>query len=135
MFGMRLVFSATNVRYIMVDSFIGGRRGRNSMVIGFTTTYVISVYNYHSPESESHSWGGVLNIALCDKVYQLLAAGQWFSPITPVSSTNKTQCHDIAEILLNVALNFKSQNLNYINEPLNYSLPMSCSLNVSSILT
>ena len=30
---------------------------------------------------------------------------KWFSPGTPVSSTNKTDCHDIAEILLNVALN------------------------------
>jgi hypothetical protein len=32
-------------------------------------------------------------------------AGQWFSPGTPVSSTNKTDLHDIAEILLKVALN------------------------------
>jgi hypothetical protein len=32
-------------------------------------------------------------------------AGQWFSPGTPVSSTNKTDCHDITEILLKVALN------------------------------
>jgi hypothetical protein len=31
--------------------------------------------------------------------------GQWFSPGTPVSSTNKTECHDITEILLEVALN------------------------------
>jgi hypothetical protein len=29
----------------------------------------------------------------------------WFSPGTPVSSTNKTDRLDIAEILLNVALN------------------------------
>ena len=29
----------------------------------------------------------------------------WFYPGTPVSSTNKTDRHDIAEILLNVALN------------------------------
>jgi hypothetical protein len=29
-------------------------------------------------------------------------AGWWFSP---VSSTNKTDCHDITEILLKVALN------------------------------
>jgi hypothetical protein len=28
-----------------------------------------------------------------------------FSPGTPVSSTNKTDCHDITEILLKVALN------------------------------
>jgi len=30
---------------------------------------------------------------------------QWFSPGTPVSSTNKTDHHDIAEILLKVVLN------------------------------
>jgi hypothetical protein len=34
----------------------------------------------------------------------LLAHGQWFSPGTPVSSTTKTGRHDIAEILLKVAL-------------------------------
>jgi hypothetical protein len=31
--------------------------------------------------------------------------GGWFSPGTPVSSTYKTDCHDITEILLKVALN------------------------------
>jgi len=41
---------------------------------------------------------------LCDKICQLLVTGQWFSPSTPVSSTNKTDCHDITEILLKVAL-------------------------------
>jgi hypothetical protein len=46
-----------------------------------------------------------------DKVYQLLAHGRWFSPGTPVSSTTKTGCHDIAEILLKVALNTKDQNI------------------------
>jgi hypothetical protein len=39
---------------------------------------------------------------LCDKVCQWLATGQWFSPGTPVSSTNKTDRHDITEILLKV---------------------------------
>jgi hypothetical protein len=42
---------------------------------------------------------------LCDQVCQWLAAGQWFSPGIPISSTNKTDCHDIAEILLKVTLN------------------------------
>ena len=32
---------------------------------------------------------------LCDKVCQWLATGWWFSPCTPVSSTNKTDRHDI----------------------------------------
>ena len=48
---------------------------------------------------------GVLHTTLCDKVCQWLATGQWFSPGTPVSFTNKTDCHNIAEILLKVALN------------------------------
>jgi hypothetical protein len=39
---------------------------------------------------------------LCDKVCQWLATGRWFSP---GSSTNKTDRHDITEILLKVALN------------------------------
>jgi hypothetical protein len=43
--------------------------------------------------------------AASDKVYQLLAHGRWFSPNNPTSSTTKTGRHDIAEILLKVALN------------------------------
>jgi hypothetical protein len=39
--------------------------------------------------------------------YQLLAYGQWFSPGVPASPANKTGRHDIAEILLKVALNTK----------------------------
>jgi hypothetical protein len=42
--------------------------------------------------------------AASDKVYQLLAHGRWFSPGIPASSTTKTGRHDIAEILLKVAL-------------------------------
>jgi hypothetical protein len=40
-----------------------------------------------------------------DKVYQLLSHGRWFSPGTSASSTTKTGRHDIAEMLLIVALN------------------------------
>jgi hypothetical protein len=47
-----------------------------------------------------------------DKVYQLLAHGGWFSLGNPASSTTKTGCHDIAEILLKVALNTKKFNQN-----------------------
>jgi hypothetical protein len=39
------------------------------------------------------------------KFGQLLVTDQWFSPGTPVSSTNKTDCHDIIETLLKVVLN------------------------------
>ena len=71
-----------------------GRRGR----------FGSWIYNYlcHQYISPLTFWvwilSGVLDTALYDKVYQWLAAGQWFSPGTPVSSTNKTDRHDIAEI-------------------------------------
>jgi hypothetical protein len=47
--------------------------------------------------------------AASDKAYQLLAHGRWFSPGTPASFTTKTGRHDIAEILLKVALNTINQ--------------------------
>ena len=47
--------------------------------------------------------------AASDKVYQLLPQGWWFSTGTTASSTTKTGRHDIAEILLKVALNTKIQ--------------------------
>ena len=42
--------------------------------------------------------------AASDKDNQLLAQGRWFSPRTPASSTTKSGRHDIAEILLKLAL-------------------------------
>ena len=47
----------------------------------------------------------LLDTTLCDTVLSVSATGRWFSPSTPVSSTNKTDRHDITEILLKVALN------------------------------
>jgi len=52
---------------------------------------------------------GILDTTLCDKACQWIAAGPWFSPGTPVSSTNKTARHDITEILLKVAWNTINQ--------------------------
>jgi hypothetical protein len=46
-----------------------------------------------------------------DKVYQLFVHGWWFSPGTPASSITQTGRHDIAEILLKVALNTKKHHL------------------------
>jgi hypothetical protein len=48
--------------------------------------------------------------AASDKIYQLLANGQWFSQGTPASSTTKTGRNDTAEILLKVALNTINQS-------------------------
>jgi hypothetical protein len=61
------------------------------------TTKVVSLNPVH---------GEVYSIQhLCGKVCQWLATGRWLSPGTPASSTNKTDRHDITEILLKVALN------------------------------
>ena len=43
------------------------------------------------------------NLTIC--TCQWLMAGWWFFPGTPISSTNKTDCHDINEIMLKVTLN------------------------------
>jgi hypothetical protein len=52
---------------------------------------------------------GVLVTTLCDKACQWLTTVRWFSLGTPVSSTNKTDRHDITKILLKVALNIINQ--------------------------
>ena len=75
------------------------------MVIGFTTTCAIGAYHHQSCKFEPRSWRGVLDTTSYDKVCQWLATGWWFSPGTQVSSTNKTDRHDITGILLIVALN------------------------------
>jgi hypothetical protein len=59
---------------------------------------------------------------LCDKVCQWLPTGRWFSPGSPVSSTNKTDRHDIAEILLKVTLNTIKQTTNIYIDFCSYKL-------------
>jgi hypothetical protein len=44
------------------------------------------------------------------KFTSCFAHGRWFSPGTPASSTTKTGRHDIAEILLKVALKHQKSN-------------------------
>ena len=76
------------------------------MVFGFIITYAISgfIITYAiGALSPLMLWvriplrWGVLNTTLCDKECQWYAAGQWFSPGTPVSSPNKTDHYNIAE--------------------------------------
>ena len=61
-----------------------------------------------------------------DTVYQLLAQGRWFSPGTPASSTTKTGRHDIAEILLKVALSTKNKIKSTILRNLSYHNNHNC---------
>ena len=78
----------TRLSDMLVQNY-GGHRGCDHMVVAFTTTCAISAYQHWSCEFESHSWRGVLDTTLCDKVCQWLATGRWFSLGTPVSSTKK----------------------------------------------
>ena len=89
-----------------------GRRRRDRMINGFPTTYAISVY---------HHWCWWVRISirarcktLCDKVCLWLATGRWFSPGPTVSSFNKTDHHDITEILLKVTLKPSKQSNIYL---------------------
>jgi hypothetical protein len=45
----------------------------------------------------------VLDTTLCDKVGQILAAGLWSSPVTPVSSTDKAY-NNISTIILTLSV-------------------------------
>jgi hypothetical protein len=77
----------------------------------FTTTYGISAYHHWCCEFESRSGRGVQHyvIKFVSDLGQLC-----FSPDPPVSFTNTKDRHDIAEILLNVALNTIKQTTLYI---------------------
>ena len=83
-----------------------GGRGCDRMIAGFTTTYAISAYYHWCCEFESRSGRGVQHYVI------KFVSDLWFSL---VSSTNKTDRHDITEILLKVALNaIKHTNKQYI---------------------
>jgi hypothetical protein len=64
-----------------------GCRGLDRMAVGFTTTYAIGAYHRWCEFESLSGWG----------VQQVGGFLQF--------STNKTDCHDITEILLKVALN------------------------------
>ena len=67
--------------------------------------YAISAYHHKNCELEYSSWRGVFDTTLFDKVCHWLVTSRWFSPGTPVSSTYKTDGHDITEILSKLTLN------------------------------
>ena len=81
--------------------------------------HVLILFTQHPWETSrklgpSWWWGwitlrqSVLNTTLCDKVCKWLVTGRWYSP---VSSTTKTDRHNITEILLKVALNTINQTI------------------------
>jgi hypothetical protein len=78
-----------------------------------THTSLSPIRRGFAPSFLNYKKGYTRLAAASDKVYQLLALGRWFSPGTPASSITKAGRHDIAEILLKVAL--KHQNSNSIS--------------------
>jgi len=70
------------------------RRERDRMVVGFTTTYAISAYYHWYCDFESWSTRARCT-TYCDKICQWFATCRWFSPGSPVSSTNKTNRHNM----------------------------------------
>jgi hypothetical protein len=77
--------------------------------LDYLTTHISLSPIWREPGFVNCKKGCTRLAAASDKVYQLLAHGQWFSLGTPASSTTKTGRHDIAEILLKVALNTKNK--------------------------
>ena len=65
--------------------------------------FCYSLNEFYS-EFEPRARRGVLDTTLCDNVCEWLTADRWFSPVSP---TNKTERHDIAVLLLIVALSTK----------------------------
>jgi hypothetical protein len=89
-----------------------------------THTSLSPIWREFAPGFVNYKKGCTRLAAASDKVYQLLAHGQWFSPGTLASSTTKTGRHDIAEIFLKVALNTKNQIKSNSNHPPPDSSPL-----------
>jgi hypothetical protein len=97
-----------------MDLKLGARVAQWVRSLDLTTHSSLSpIRRGFAPGFVSYIKGSTRLSAASDKVYQLLAHGRWFSPGTPASSTTKTGRHDIAEILLKVAI--KHQKSNQIN--------------------
>ena len=94
------------------------------MELSWSRSYGSWIYNYLCNQclSPLTLWvriplrRGVFDTTLCDKVCQGLATGQWFSLGNLVSSTNKTDCHNITAILLKVVLNTINHKLILIKQ-------------------
>jgi hypothetical protein len=78
---------------------------RDGTVVGFTTTFAINAYHHWSCEFKYGSGEVYLIQHYVIKFVSDLRQIGGFCPGTPVSSTNKTDCHAITEILLKVVLN------------------------------
>ena len=103
---------------------------------GGSMSQVVGLHNYSYKPITNTSWvrvqlcklqkGCIRLAAASDNVYQLLAHGRWFSASLPTSPTTKTGRHDIAEILLKVALS-NNHPLIQLQNNIMYNIPSSVS--------
>jgi hypothetical protein len=139
---------------------LGSCRGRDHMIVGFTSTCAIIISAYH-PVCLDIIKGPLWSLSYSSWIYNYLwnqclsplklwvriplmarytrynvmwyclavtCDSQWFFTGTPLSSSNKTELYDIAEILLKVALNTNNLNLSLNLISLNLSTIMSTPL-------
>ena len=85
-------------------NYCRGHRGLDRMVVRFTTTYVISDYHHWCCEFKSCSGRGVEHYVI-KFISDLRQISGFLRLLYSSSSTNKTDHHDITEILLKVMLN------------------------------
>jgi hypothetical protein len=98
--------SLIHCNLILIDSYL-------SHGPSWSWSYGKWIFNYLPNQclSPLKLWVRILFVVRCTRyniiweIYQWLLTDQWFSLGTPVSSTNKSDCHDITEILLKVVLN------------------------------
>ena len=105
--------STCKISYIDIFSSSNLQNNDNHQGLSWSWSHGSWIYNYLCNQclSPLKLWVRiplrrcVLDTTLCDKVCQWLATGLWFSVGTPVSSTNKTDHHDITGLLLKEVLN------------------------------
>jgi hypothetical protein len=105
------VFIPTPLVFRFFCSFGGARVAQWVRSLDLTAHISLSpIRRGFAPSFANYKKGCTRLAAANDNVYQLLAQGWWFFPVSPASSTTKTGRHDIAEILLKVALKHQKSN-------------------------
>ena len=105
MLAIKIYFRSSSINYVFIKVQLQYLFLVSSLKIKIIRGKYKKLFYQRRIQFKLSSWRGVLDITLCDKVCQWIATGRWISPGTPVSSTNKTDGHDITEIFLKVALN------------------------------
>ena len=92
----------------MTSKSFGSHRSRDRMAVGFTTTYAIGAYHHWCCWFKFCSGWGVQHDVI--KFVSDLRQVSGFLQVLQFPPSIKTDCHDLTEILLKVALNTKKTN-------------------------